>query len=108
MLWRKGASTVRGVHEELSRQKKGSINAVATVLQIMLGKGYVRRDDSRRPQVFHAILTEDRAKRHLLRDLIKRMFNGSTANFVMHSLEAKKASPQELEELRRHLNKLDK
>lgn len=105
VLWRKGPSAVRDVHEELNRRKKGSINAVATVLQIMLGKGYVRRDESRRPAIYHSILTEDHAKRHLLRDLIARVFNGSTSNLILHSLDAQKASDEELEEVRRHLAK---
>jgi predicted transcriptional regulator len=72
----------------------------------MMHKGLVSRDDSQRPQVYTAAASETKTKRHLIKDLIDRVFGGSAKNLVMHTLATKKSSREELAQIREQLEKL--
>jgi predicted transcriptional regulator len=109
VLWQKGASTVRDVHEALL--ENGSAVGYTTVLklmQIMAEKGLVRRDETARTHVYEARLAQEQTQRQLLGDLLERAFNGSATKLVMQALSSEKASPEELTEIRRMLDKLER
>jgi predicted transcriptional regulator len=71
----------------------------------MHAKGYVKRDDSKRPQVYYAVLTRHGTERLLLKDLMDRVFGGTSGDMIGHLLALKKASPQQLAALRSQLDK---
>ena len=98
VLWARGASTVREVAEEMGRES--AYTTVLKLLQIMTDKGLVRRDESARTHVYRAARSERVTQRQLVRDLADRAFGGSAARLVMQALAAKKASPEELAEIR--------
>ena len=98
VLWAQGPSTVREVAEEMGRE--GAYTTVLKLLQIMTGKGLVRRDESARTHVYRASRSERAIQRQLVRDLADRAFGGSAARLVMRALSAKQASPEELAEIR--------
>ena len=98
VLWARGPSTVRDVAEEMGRE--GAYTTVLKLLQIMTDKGLVRRDESARTHVYRAARSEGVTQRQLVRDLADRAFGGSAARLVMQALAAKKASPEELAEIR--------
>ena len=100
VLWERGPSTVRQVHEVLSRQRPTAYTTALKLLQIMTEKGLVRRDDTDRSHVFHARLTEEQTQRQLVRDLMDRAFGGSAAKLVVQAL-AGRASAEELTEIRK-------
>jgi predicted transcriptional regulator len=103
VLWTRGPSTVRQVAETLDRAV--GYTTVLKLLQIMTDKGLVIRDESSRTHVYQAASSEDETQRQLVNDLVERAFDGSAAKLVLHALASKKASPQELDEIRRLLNK---
>jgi len=103
VLWTRGPSTVRQVAEMLDRAV--GYTTVLKLLQIMTDKGLVIRDESSRTHVYQAASSEDETQRQLVNDLVERAFDGSAAKLVLHALASKKASPQELDEIRRLLNK---
>jgi predicted transcriptional regulator len=107
VLWKQGRCTVRQVHEALrATQDKGTVyTTVLKLLQNMAEKGLVRRDESERTHVYEAAINEQKTQRELLRDLIDRAFGGSAASLVLQALSMKKASPEELEEIRKLLEK---
>ena len=70
----------------------------------MTDKGLVRRDESQRAHIYHPVFAEEETQQRLVGDLIERAFGGSTTNLVMQALSAKKASPEELAEIRRLLD----
>ena len=105
VLWARGSSTVREVAEEMGRE--GAYTTVLKLLQIMTDKGLVRRDESARTHVYRAARSERATQRQLVRDLADRAFGGSAARLVMQALAAKKASPEELAEIRRWLAEQD-
>ena len=101
VLWAQGPSTVREVAEETGRES--AYTTVLKLLQIMTDKGLVRRDESARTHVYRAARSERATQRQLVRDLADRAFGGSASRLVMQALAVKKASPDELAEIRKWL-----
>jgi len=100
VLWERGPSTVRQVQEVLDRARATGYTTVLKMLQIMTEKGLVRRDETARTHVYASRLTEAETQRQLVTDLLDRAFGGSAAKLVMQALASKKASPDELREIR--------
>lgn len=107
VLWAQGACTVRDVHERLSQERDMGYTTVLKLMQIMFEKGLVTRDDSQRSHVYKARQKEQTTQRMLVTDLLARAFGGSTEKLVMQALAAKKASKDELAEIRRLLDELE-
>ena len=105
VLWQRGASTVRQVHEALSPDRPTAYTTALKMLQIMTEKGLVRRDETDRTHIYQARLTEEQTQRQLVRDLLERAFGGSSTKLVMQALAAKRASSEELTEIRRLIDK---
>jgi BlaI family transcriptional regulator, penicillinase repressor len=101
VLWERGPSTVRQVHEVLSRERPGAYTTSLKLLQIMTEKGLVRRDETDRTHIYHPRLSEEQTQRQLVRDLLERAFGGSSSKLVMQALNAKRATPEELGEIRK-------
>lgn len=104
VLWAGGACTVRQVHDALSRDRPAAYTTALKMLQIMTEKGLVRRDVTDRTHVYQAKLSEEQTQRQLVRDLLDRAFGGSSSKLVMQALSAKRATPEELIEIRRLLD----
>jgi BlaI family transcriptional regulator, penicillinase repressor len=104
VLWERGPSTVRQVHEVLSRERPAAYTTSLKLLQIMTDKGLVRRDEADRTHIYHPRLSEEQTQRQLIRDLVDRAFGGSASKLVMQALATKRASDEELGEIRRLLD----
>ncbi|MEZ4302882.1 MAG: BlaI/MecI/CopY family transcriptional regulator, partial [Polyangiaceae bacterium] len=92
VLWRRGPSTVRDVHEELRGEGEGSgYTTVLKLLQIMAQKGLVQRDESQRSHVYRAAATREQTQKKLVGDLLDRAFGGSAQDLVMRALSVKPA-----------------
>jgi predicted transcriptional regulator len=101
VLWELGPSTVRQVHDVLLRERPTAYTTALKLLQIMTEKGLVRRDETDRTHVYHARLSQEQTQRQLVRDLLDRAFGGSASKLVMQALAARRASPEELVEIRK-------
>jgi BlaI family transcriptional regulator, penicillinase repressor len=101
VLWMRGPSTVRQVHDVLLQERPTAYTTALKMLQIMTEKGLVRRDESDRTHVYQAKLSEEQTQRQLVRDLVDRAFGGSASKLVMQALATKRASAEELGEIRR-------
>lgn len=101
VLWSRGASTVRQVHDVLLRDRPTAYTTALKMLQIMTEKGLVRRDESDRTHIYQARLTEEQTQRQLVKDLLDRAFGGSASKLVLQALATKRASAEELGEIRR-------
>jgi predicted transcriptional regulator len=107
VLWERGASTVRQVHEVLGRERPTAYTTALKLLQIMTEKGLVRRDETDRTHVYHARLSEEQTQRQLVRDLLDRAFGGSASKLVMQALAARRTSAEELVEIRKLIDGRD-
>jgi BlaI family transcriptional regulator, penicillinase repressor len=104
ILWERGPSTVREVHESLHARRPIGYTSVLKLMQIMTAKGTVRRNEEQRAHVYEAVQPEEKTKRELALDVIQRVFDGSASELMMHALAGRKASKEEMEEMRRLLN----
>lgn len=107
ILWRRGPSTVRQVHEDLERRSLTGYTTVLKLLQIMTEKGLVERDESERAHVYVAKLPEEQTLGQLVGDLLDRAFEGSSSRLVMRALELRPATREELAEIRRMLDLME-
>jgi predicted transcriptional regulator len=108
ILWERGPSTVRQVHNTLNRTAVTGYTTALKLLQIMTEKGLVVRDESERPQVYRPRLPREQTERQLVGDLLDRAFGGSATRLVMRALAVKKASTEELAQVEKLLNRLEK
>jgi BlaI family transcriptional regulator, penicillinase repressor len=104
VLWERGPSTVREVHEALQEQRPIGYTSVLKLMQIMTAKGSVQRNEEQRAHVYEAVQPEEKTKRDLALDMIQRVFDGSASELMMHALAGRKASKEEIDEMRRLLN----
>ena len=103
VLWSRGPSTVRDVFDALGAD--GAYTTTLKLLQIMTEKGLVHRDDSERTHVYEAALSESDTQKQLVADLLDRAFDGSAAKLVLQALEAGSATPADIAEIRKLLDK---
>ena len=101
ILWERGPSTVRQVHDILGQERTAAYTTALKLLQIMTEKGLVERDERERTHVYRAKLSEDQTQRQLVRDLLDRAFGGSASKLVMQALATRRASADELREIGR-------
>ncbi len=104
VLWDRGPSTVRQVHDVLGRERSAGYTTSLKLLQIMTEKGLVERDERDRTHVYHARLTEEQTQRQLIRDLVDRAFGGSATKLVMQALASRRASADELRDIRKAID----
>jgi predicted transcriptional regulator len=108
ILWARGASTVREVHEALYVGTDTAYTTTLKLLQNLHAKGMVERNEDQRQHVYAAVAREDDTLQGVLRGLIDRAFDGSGAALAMHALEAKPATRAELAELKELIRRLEK
>jgi BlaI family transcriptional regulator, penicillinase repressor len=106
VLWRQGEATVREVHEALPGTGRAGYTTVLKLLQIMLEKGLVERDETGRAHVYRATIARENTQSHLLQDLAKRAFGGSAHRLALHAL-SEAATAEELAEVRTLLDRLE-
>jgi predicted transcriptional regulator len=107
VLWDRGPSTVRQVLEVLEVQRPVGYTTVLKMLQIMREKGLARCDVRKEPHVYRHRQQPRTILRQLAGDLLDRAFDGSARRLLLHALEHKKASPDELNDLRRMIDELE-
>ncbi len=102
VVWRRGASTVREVHEELG--KSSGYTTTLKQMQLMTDKGLLSRSERYRSHVYEAALPREETQRQIAADLLKRAFDGSAKHLVLGALTAQPASREELGEIRQLLD----
>jgi len=107
VLWERGASTVREVHDALRTTQDTGYTTVLKLMQIMTEKGLVTRDESQRAHVYVARHSQQKMQRQIVADVIDRAFGGSPAKLIMQALSGQKTSTAELNEIRELLAKLE-
>ena len=106
ILWEKGESSVRNVHELMMRKDVGYTTTLK-LMQIMLDKGMVSRDSSSKTHLYKAILSKEDTQHQFLDKMIDAVYNGSTARLVMQALGNSRASKEEIDLIKDYLNTLD-
>ena len=105
VLWQRGPSSVREIQQTITETRAAGYTTVLKLLQIMTRKGLVARDERERSHVYRAALAQEQTQRQLVTDLLERAFDGSASQLILQALAARRASPDEMEEIRRMLDK---
>ena len=109
VLWQRGPSTVRDVHEALYRDEGAGYTTALKLMQIMHAKGLVLRDDSERAHVFRAAVSRERTQKRFVAEMVQRVFNGSPSQLVLQALGGRpKATREELDEIRALLDRIER
>jgi len=106
-LWDCGPSTVRTIWEQLNPEHQTGYTTILKLMQIMFEKGLLRRDETERSHVYHASLTQEQTQRQVVGHVLERVFAGSAPRLVMQALAGRKASREELAEIRRLLDEME-
>ena len=101
VLWERGPSTVRQVHESLAAARDTGYTTTLKLMQIMADKGLVTRDESSRTHIYEARASQESTQGQLVSDLVQRAFGGSAAELVLRALSTHETSDDELREIRR-------
>lgn len=107
VLWDKGDSTVKDVHQHLSESHKSGYTTVLKIMQIMHEKGLLDRDESSRAHIYSANITQSETQGRMVKELVSRVFQGSTSQMLVSALNGK-SSKKEIAEIRAVLNELEK
>jgi predicted transcriptional regulator len=103
VLWTRGPSTVREVHDTLAATRSVGYTTTLKTLQVMTEKGLTTREDHRGLHIYHPRHAEAETLGRIVNDLLDRAFGGSTSKLVLQALASRRASPDELREIRRML-----
>jgi predicted transcriptional regulator len=101
VLWARGPSTVRQVHETLADARETGYTTTLKLMQIMAEKGLVTRDERSRTHVYSARVSREQTQQQLVADLLDRAFGGSAAALVQRALSTHRATEAELREIRK-------
>ncbi len=108
VLWKRGPSTVREVHERIRTRRRTAYTTTLKMMQLMAEKGLLSRDDSSRTHVYSPALGEKEAQQGLVSDLLERAFGGSAEKLVLRALSAKEVPPEELAHIRSLLDEMER
>ena len=107
ILWDRKEATVRDVHEELSKTKDAGYTTTLKLMQIMQEKGLVERNTSVKTHVYWALVSRKDAQKTALDKILNTVFTGSTADLVIQALGNHRASPDELDAIRKYLDQFE-
>jgi len=110
ILWDSGPATVRAVHESFARERDTDIvyTTVLKLMQLMYQKGLVTRDESSRSHVYSARVTEGDIQDRFVENVLERAFGGSAGKLVMNALSRKRASVEDIRQIRELLDRLER
>lgn len=107
VIWEHGTSTVRFVNDKLNEQREVNYTTTLKLMQIMVDKGILKRDESSMKHTYSLAEEEQETKAHLLEKFVDTVYRGSASKLVMQLLGHKKTSKQELQEIRDLLKQLN-
>jgi BlaI family penicillinase repressor len=103
VVWAHGNATVRDVYEELLKRRKIAYTTVMTMMGILEQKGHLKKSSDERAYVYTPSQPQREVVGNMVQDFLKRVFNGSAKPLLIHLVEDKKVSQEELEEIRKLL-----
>ena len=107
VLWELGPSPVREIHARLSADKGTNYSTTVKMLSVMINKGLIKRDENAAPHVYRAAISRAVAGKRMVKSLIDKVYDGAAMSLVLHALNTAKATPEEVEQVRRLLDEME-
>ncbi len=105
VLWSKGRATAREITAALEASQPIAHSTVQTLLRGLEEKGAISHEMEGRTFVFFPLVEEDKFVQIATRDLIERVFGGSAGTLVAHLLRNENVSRDELDEIRKLIDR---
>ena len=107
VIWDRGPSTVREIHEALEPERQVGYSTTLKMVQVMHAKGLLKRDDSVRPQQYRAVVSRLRTQRRMIDNLVEKAFGGAASQMLVQALSTKRLEPDELARIRELIERLE-
>jgi predicted transcriptional regulator len=107
VVWQKGQATVRDVYETLLERRKIAYTTVMTMMRVLEKKGYVKTRREGRAYLYRPAHPQRQVVRSMVREFVDRVFNGSAQPLLVHLVEDRRLSKEELDELERLIREAD-
>ena len=101
IVWRRRSATVRDVYEELLTRRKIAYTTVMTMMGVLEQKGHLKKSAEERAYVYTPAQPQREVVGNMVQEFVKRVFNGSAKPLLVHLIEDKKISPEEIDEISR-------
>lgn len=109
VLWENGPSTVRFVNEQMERKGRNvAYTTTLKMMQIMSEKGLLSREMTGRTHIYSPLIQAHIIRSALIDRLVNSVFGGSATRMVLQALGNHKATEEELQEIRRLIDELEK
>ncbi|MFC0513420.1 BlaI/MecI/CopY family transcriptional regulator [Mucilaginibacter angelicae] len=108
VLWEHGPSPVRLVMQEINKSRELNYTATLKLMQLMVDKGILKRDESRMQHVYHVVEAEHQTKAHLLDKFLETLYKGSAPNLLIQLIGNKKTTKEDLQKMKALLDQLEK
>lgn len=100
VLWDRGSATIREVHDVLKAKSKVGYTSVQKIMQIMLEKTLIARDEASNPHIYHALKSRAETQQKITRNVLEKVFAGSAMHMVTAALGSSKLKKDELAQIR--------
>jgi BlaI family penicillinase repressor len=107
VLWQHGPSPVRLVMQEINKTRELNYTATLKLMQLMVDKGILKRDESKMQHIYHVVEDENKTKERLLDKFVDNLYNGSAASLMMQLAGNKNTTKEDLRKMRDLLDKLE-
>ena len=107
ILWEHGPSSVRFVNDILNKSRETGYTTTLKLMQIMNDKKLTIRDTAQRTHIYQANVSEEETKNNLLKTFMDATFKGSAMKLVMQALGSHNTTPEELEEIKAFIKKIE-
>lgn len=107
VLWEKGPSTVRTVHDAMNEKTKTGYTTTLKLMQLMAEKGILNRDESAFKHIYSPAMSQEKMQKVLTQDFVDRAFSGSAEKLVMGILTSEKISKEALADIKNMLDALE-
>lgn len=101
VLWKASRASVAEVVAALSARRPVTYSTVQTILRILETKGYVEHEKVARAFIYRPVVDERQARRHAIRHLVARLFEGSPSLLVLNLLDDGDIDAKELKRLKK-------
>ncbi len=107
IVWRLKTATVREVYEALLERRRIAYTTVMTMMNILERKGHLRKRREAKAFVYAPTRPQRQVIGKMVREFVDRVFNGSARPLLVHLVEDRKLSEDDLRELRRALEEAE-
>lgn len=108
ILWGRGASTVREVHDAIGKTKTVGYTTVLKQMQVMYRKGLLTRSDRFRSHLYEPAQSQAKTQRQLVTAIMEQAFSGSARGLLQSALAGRRIDAQELREIRDLLDQYER